>query len=150
MGPSADVIVDRRAKDNPIRERLLQFCLKDAISWYMDAFSRPISKKAARILYNVADARLGSCSKISHDFMPKYEKLLKEEGPSAARVNWLVLHFVELIPMFSFLSRKRFSSRPRAERKVWLARFERSAFGPLASSFSRLNRRLDKALKESA
>ncbi len=113
----------------------------------MDALHRPLSRRSARTLYNVADARLPDGQSLSKDFAPDYERLLRHEGVGAARLNWIALHWIEWEPRLALRGLRSFSKCDRDARRQTLERFRRARLTQKRRLFQRLCERLDRALE---
>jgi hypothetical protein len=80
----------------------------------------PLAPRAARVLYNVADAWLGpeaaACDRVA---------ALAPLAPAARRRLERALFWLEWSPRLLLRSRRGLSWLPRAERRAWLERLER-------------------------
>jgi len=85
----------------------------------------PLSPRAARVLYNVADALAGEGAQ-PVDVAPAVEREIRHRGVGAARRLWLLLMMIEWQPVASFQERRGFSWLPRERRRALLAGWERS------------------------
>ncbi|NNL85651.1 MAG: hypothetical protein HKP27_08370 [Myxococcales bacterium] len=116
----------------------------------MDSFTRPLSKRAARTLYNVADARLAKGTRLCEDFAPAFEAALRYSGVRAARRNWALLCWIERSGSIGLRRRRPFSRLPREERRLALARVENSRFRGIRAALGVLYERIDGALRAAA
>jgi len=112
----------------------------------MDDLHRPLSRRSARTLYNVADARLPDGESLPKDFAPSFEAFLRHEGVAAARSNWLLLRWIEWGPVLRLSGAQSFSTRSRGERKRCLARFERAGLAIVRRHYACLCGRIERAL----
>ena len=98
------------------------------------ASNGPLSPRAARVLYNVADA-LAPPGASAVDVAPGVEQALRHRGVPAARRAWLLLMCIEWQPIAALHARRGFSWLPRAQRARLLERWERagSAFAAVRS-----------------
>jgi hypothetical protein len=85
----------------------------------------PLSPRAARVLYNVADA-LEAEGAAPVDVAPAIEREIRHRGVGTARRVWLLLMMIEWQPVATFQERRGFSWLPRERRRVLLAGWERS------------------------
>jgi hypothetical protein len=97
----------------------------------------PLSPRAARVLYNVADALAGEGAP-PVDVAPAVEQAIRHRGVGAARRVWLLLLCIEWQPVASFRERRGFSWLPRERRRALLEGWERSGFAPRRRAFAEL------------
>ena len=97
----------------------------------------PISVRAARVLYNVADALSGGDDG-AVDVLPGVEDRIRWRGVGAARRTWLLLMAIEWAPILRPRVRRPFSRLPRATRRNLLAGWERSRLAVCRHSFAEL------------
>lgn len=116
----------------------------------MDVLTRPLSKRAARILYNVADARLAKGTRLCDDFAPSFEAGLRHSGVRAARRNWALLCWIEWSASVGLKRPRTFSQLPREDRRRVLARVENSRFRGIRAAVGVLYQRIDGALHAAA
>jgi hypothetical protein len=116
----------------------------------MDSFSRPLSKRAARTLYNVADARLAKGTRLCDDFAPAFEAELRHSGVRAARRNWALLCWIEWSTSIGLRRPRTFSRLARDERRLALSRVENSRFPGVRAAVGVLYQRIDGALGAAA
>lgn len=84
----------------------------------------PLSPRAARVLYNVADA-LAADGEPPVDVAPAVEREIRRRGVGAARRVWLLLFLIEWLPLATLRARRGFSWLPRAQRRALLAGWQR-------------------------
>jgi hypothetical protein len=91
----------------------------------------PLSPRAARVLYNVADA-LAEEGAPAVDVAPAVEREIRNRGVGTARRIWLLLLCIEWQPIATFRARRGSSWLPRERRRALLEGWERSrSFGEL-------------------
>lgn len=83
----------------------------------------PLSPRAARVLYNVADALPGA-GEPPVDVAPAVEREIRHRGVGTARRVWLMLFLIEWLPLATFRARRGFSWLPRERRRALLAGWE--------------------------
>jgi hypothetical protein len=96
----------------------------------------PLSPRAARVLYNVADALAEGAPPV--DVAPFVERQLRHRGVPAARRLWLLLLCIEWQPVAALRDRRGFSWLPRERRRAHLARWERSRLPLRRRAFAEL------------
>jgi hypothetical protein len=111
--------------------------------------SGPLSKRAARVLYNVTDALLEPGAP-PRDVAPAVERAIRHRGVPTARRAWLLLQWIEWLPRLTLRERRGFSWLPREERRAWLAKVERSRLAPVRRAFAELRAWIEKASAEPA
>jgi hypothetical protein len=84
----------------------------------------PLSPRAARVLYNVADALAGEGA-APVDVAPAVEREIRHRGVGAARRVWLLLLCIEWQPIATLRARRGFSWLPREQRRDLLVAWER-------------------------
>ena len=97
----------------------------------------PLSPRAARVLYNVADA-LAEEGAPALDLAPFVESAIRHRGVAAARRVWLLLLYIEWQPLLTLRESRGFSWLPRERRRALLRGWERSRFGPRRRAFAEL------------
>jgi hypothetical protein len=85
----------------------------------------PLSPRAARVLYNVADALAGEGAP-PVDVAPAVEREIRHRGVGTARRVWLLLFLIEWLPIATLRERRGFSWLPRERRRALLAGWERT------------------------
>ncbi len=108
---------------------------------------RPLSPRAARVLYNVADALADG--PLARDVAPAIERDLRHRGAAAARRTWLLLQCIEWEPILRLRARRGFSWLPRAERRALLLGWERSGLALRRRAFLGLRARIEAARQSS-
>jgi hypothetical protein len=111
--------------------------------------SGPLSARAARVLYNVADA-LAAEGAPAFDVAPAVERAIRHRGVATARRTWLLLQWIEWLPRLTFRARRGFSWLPREERRAWLRAVEGSRIPALRRAFAELRGWIEKAAAEGA
>ncbi len=111
----------------------------------------PLSRRAARTLYNAADAWFppgpdGAAGGGDVDVAPAVARELLHRGPGAARRVGVLLTCLEWQPLLTFRARRGFSHLPREERRALLAGWERSRLGPRRRAVQALRERVARAL----
>jgi hypothetical protein len=109
------------------------------------AFSSPLSRGAARVLYNAADALAGDRA-ARVDVAAHAARELRHRGRGAARRTWLLLLWLEWEPLLALRSRRGFSWLPREERRALLSRWERSPLPCRRRAAARLRALVEGAL----
>ena len=109
----------------------------------------PLSPRAARVLYNVADA-LADEGAPALDVAPFVERAIRHRGVAAARRVWLLLLCIEWQPVLTLRERRGFSWLPRERRRALLRGWERSRLGPRRRAFAELRGRIDAAWAQSS
>ena len=97
----------------------------------------PLSRAAARTLYNLADVLAERAGDRRVDVTPYVIQQIRWSGVGAARRVWLLLTVLEWWPVLSFSGPGRFSWQPRAARRRALERFPRHA--PLGATLACLS-----------
>jgi hypothetical protein len=97
----------------------------------------PLSPRAARVLYNVADALAEESAPVV-DVAPFVERALRQRGVDAARRLWLLLLCIEWQPLATLRAGRGFSWLPRERRRALLEGWERSRLGPRRRAFAEL------------
>jgi hypothetical protein len=110
--------------------------------------SGPLSPRAARVLYNVADA-LAEEGEPPLDVAPAVERRIRHRGVGAARRTWLLLQCIEWEPLLTLRARRGFSWLPRARRRELLAAWERSRLGWRRRAFAELRASIEAARQSS-
>lgn len=112
--------------------------------------SAPLSWKAARTLYNLADALWPPDGRGPEggalDVARPVGRGLRHDGPGAARRVWLWLTWLDWAPLLH--SRRRFWRLSREERAATFARFEESRFALARRAAAELRARLARAVDE--
>jgi hypothetical protein len=111
--------------------------------------SRPLSPRAARILYNVADALRDEAAP-ALDIAPAVEQEIRHRGVGAARRTWLLLQSIEWWPLLTLRERRGFSWLPRERRRAWLLRLEARPPGLRRRAFAELRRWIESAQSSGA
>jgi hypothetical protein len=106
--------------------------------------SGPLSPRAARVLYNVADVLAPAV-----DVAPAVERAIRHRGVGTARRMWLLLQWIEWLPRLALKSRRGFSWLPRAERRAWIGAVEKSRLAPVRRTFAELRGWIEKAAQSS-
>ena len=93
--------------------------------------SRPLSRRSARTLYNVADALLpppkpGEPGAGDLDVAPFVEQRIRWGGVGVARRCWLLLTWIEWQPVLTLRARRGFSRLPRERRRALLRTWQQS------------------------
>ena len=104
----------------------------------------PLSPRAARVLYNVADVLAPAV-----DVAPAIEQAIRHRGVGTARRMWLLLQWIEWLPRLALKSRRGFSWLPREERRAWVRAVEESRIPPVRTTFAELRGWIEKAAQSS-
>ena len=113
------------------------------------ALNGPLSPRAARVLYNVADA-LAEEGAPPLDVAPFVERALRQRGVAAARRAWVLLMCIEWQPIATLRGRRGFSWLPRERRRSLLRGWERSRLAPRRRALAELRAWIEAAASQSS
>jgi hypothetical protein len=109
----------------------------------------PLSPRAARVLYNVADA-LAEEGAAARDVAPGVERAIRHRGVATARRVWLLLLCIEWQPVLTLRERRGFSWLPRERRRALLRGWESSRLAPCRRAFAELRGWIEAAAAQSS
>jgi hypothetical protein len=109
----------------------------------------PLSPRAARVLYNVADALAQEGAPV-RDVAPQVERAIRHRGVATARRVWLLLLCIEWQPVLTLRERRGFSWLPRERRRALLRGWEGSRLGARRRAFEELRGWIEAAAAQSS